>query len=37
MQEEIGGYDKILQVSTTMFDSIKNDPRLSHFFNYTGA
>jgi hypothetical protein len=26
-----------LQVSTTMFDSIKNDPRLSHFFNYTGA
>jgi len=36
MQEEIGGYDKILQIASTMFELIKSDPSLNHFFHYTG-
>ena len=35
MQEEIGGPERIKALTLTLFDLIKADPRLSHFFHYT--
>ena len=35
MQEEIGGIERIQAITMTLFELVRVDPRLSHFFQYT--